>query len=239
MNALSPKPWPSVSFFAPVYDDAATIGRVVEKATQLLEAHCPDYEIWLINDASPDNASAVIADIMAKNPKVFCHEHSKNLGYGLTIRDGIRFANRFEWVAFCDGDDQFDILDLPLLAKEVFQGADAVVTRRTSFPNGPIRTLMSRHYNGKVRRSFGVGFQDISCSLKLFKREHLQGLDFKSESPFIDAEITLRLVKAGRKVVEVGIPSYPRISGRSHSLRIRNILQVYQEMADLKRELSL
>ena len=228
-----------MSFFAPVYDDAATIGHVVEKAVALFEDKCPDYEIWLINDASPDNAHEVIAALMAANPKIHTLRHERNLGYGLTIRDGLRLASRFELVAFCDGDDQFDVRDLntlvPLLLSE---NLDAVITRRVTFPNGPLRTLLSRWYNFRVRLMFKTPFHDISCSLKLFRRSKLAGLDFISESPFIDAEVVLRLLRAGGRVKEVGIPSYPRISGRSHSLRPRNLLQVSREMKQIRRELK-
>ncbi len=234
------KPWPSVSFFAPVYDDAGTIGRVVAKASRLFTKHCPDHEIWLINDASPDNAAEVLAGLQKLYPNVHVLTHGKNMGYGLTIRDGLSHAAKHEWVAFCDGDDQFDITDLERLAPVLQEDEriGAVITRRTTFPNGPWRTFLSRRYNQWVRGLFKTPYGDISCSLKLFRRSALEGLTFKSESPFIDAEIVLRIAHAGHLVREVGIPSYPRTSGKSHSLRPANIVKLYGEMMELRGELG-
>lgn len=239
MSSSTPKaaPWQAVSFFAPVYYDAGTVGQVVEKAVALFEEKCPDYEIWLINDASPDNAGEVIQGLMARFPKVHTLTHDTNKGYGITIRDGLSHASQFPWVAFCDGDDQFDIRDLDRLVPELEAGAAAVITRRETFPNGPLRTYLSRRYNRSIRKSFNVPYEDISCSLKLFRRSALEGLHFGSESPFIDAEIVLRIAHQGGVVKEVGIPSYPRTSGRSTSLRPRNVLQVMREIKALRREL--
>ncbi len=60
---------------------------------------------------------------------------------------------------------------------------------------------------------------------------------YDSLSPFVSAEIVLRLHFAGFPLDEVGIVGRPRLSGRASIMKPKNILHTIREMLALKKEL--
>src|SRR5690606_8719540 len=99
------------AFFA-VYYDEGNIGKVVDKAVEVIESmNLKDYEVIIIEDGSPDRTGEVADALAEKHEKVRVIHHEKNMGYGATLRDGFLNA-KMEYVFYSDGDNQFDLDDL-------------------------------------------------------------------------------------------------------------------------------
>ena len=64
-----------------------------------------DYEIIFVNDASPDNAREVLADLAARDPHVVVINHSRNFGSQSAFTSGMRIATG-DAVVLLDGDLQ-------------------------------------------------------------------------------------------------------------------------------------
>jgi dolichol-phosphate mannosyltransferase len=64
-----------------------------------------DYEIIFVNDASPDDAATVLADLAAKDPKVVVINHTRNFGSQNAFTSGMRISTG-DAVALLDGDLQ-------------------------------------------------------------------------------------------------------------------------------------
>lgn len=219
---------PRVSLFFPVYRDEATVARVAEKAVQVLSELASEYEVIIIDDGSPDDAGAVAEAIAARNERVRVIHHLRNLGYGQALRTGFAAA-RYEWICFTDGDDEYEVDDLRKLLR-LQDRYDLVITFRYAKRYGNWRTFVSYVYNKVLRGLFDTRYRDVSCGLKLIRREVVQELDLISTSPFIGAEVSIKTMLKGFRVGEVGIQTFPREFGKGSSTSWRNIWETIRDM---------
>ena len=81
---------PAISLFFPVYNDENTVRIVAEKAIRILEEVSVDYEIIIINDASPDNSGNIANEMASRYTKIKVIHHEKNQGYGAAIITGLK-----------------------------------------------------------------------------------------------------------------------------------------------------
>ena len=81
-----------VSLFFPVYKDEATVAVMVEKALALLQGLSDEYEVIVVDDASPDRAGAIADELARRHERVRVIHHPANLGYGAALRTGFQAA---------------------------------------------------------------------------------------------------------------------------------------------------
>src|ERR1044071_6941421 len=104
----------SITVFFPAYNDARSIGPLVETALAVLPALTEDYEVLVINDGSTDETRSVIDDLSARCPAVRAIHHQHNTGYGGALCSGFRNAPK-DLVFYTDGDGQYDVRELAKL----------------------------------------------------------------------------------------------------------------------------
>jgi hypothetical protein len=90
---------------------------------------------------------------------------------------------------------------------------DVVVGFRIHRADRLIRTIYARAYRLANRIFFGLRVRDVDCACKLFRREALAGVRVKSGGAFFSAELLIKLSAKGARIVEVGVPHYPRTAG--------------------------
>ena len=88
-----------------------------------------------------------------------------------------------------------------------------MITFRYAKLYGTWRTFVSNAYNQVLRLMFKTRFRDVSCGLKLIRRDIVNELHLQSTSPFIGAEISIKTHLKGLRVGEVGIQTFPRQFG--------------------------
>jgi len=217
-----------ITLFFPVYNDEKTIRIVTEKAVKFLEDVSGNYEIIIIDDDSPDN-SGKIADLLSheyKNVRVIHHE--KNMGYGFSLKSGFAAA-KYEIICFTDGDDEYDINDFYHLL-ELVNYYDLIVTFRYQRLYSGYRIFISKFYNILIRKLFQTKYRDISTGLRLVKKSSIQKIKLQSDSPFIGAELTIKLMLKGYRIGEVGIQTFPREFNKGASVSIKNIISTIKDL---------
>ena len=224
---------PRVSVFFPVYNDERTVERVALKSLDVLSRVAREYEVVIINDATPCRAGEIADRLAAEDPRIRVIHHSKNLGYGAAIRTGL--ANvRYEWVCFTDGDDEYDIYDLEKLIR-LRHRYDLIITFRYAKLYSTFRIFVSWVYNRSLRALFKSRFRDISTGLRLIRRDLVNELELTSSSPFIGAEIAIKTMLKGFPVGEVGIQTFPREFGHGSATSWRNIIATIRDMISCYR----
>jgi len=221
-------PKPRVSLFFPVYRDEATVARVAEKALAVLAEQADDYEVIIVDDGSPDRAGAIADEIAGRERRVRVIHHPRNLGYGMALRSGFEAA-RYEWICFTDGDDEYEVDDLRKLVR-LRDRYDLIITFRYAKRYSGWRIFVSYVYNRVIRLLFQTPYRDVSCGLKLVRKDVVSELDLISTSPFIGAEIAIRTMLKGFRVGEVGIQTFPRAFGKGSSTSLPNILATLRDM---------
>lgn len=227
---------PRLSYFFPVHNEEANLEGLVEEALAILPGLAESFEIIAVNDGSRDRTRTIADDLTARFPGVVrAVHHPTNLGYGAALRSGFAAA-RFDLVAYTDGDRQFKVADLARLTARL-AGSDApdvIAGYRIKRADPLIRSLYARAYRLANRVFFGLAVTDVDCAAKLFRREALDGLRVESSGAFYSAELLIKLRAAGRSVVEVGIPHYPRTAGSPTGARPRVILLAVRDFWRLR-----
>ena len=113
---------------------------------------------------------------------------------------------------------------------------DLILTFRYAKRYGSARIFISWVYNYVLRSVFRTRYRDISCGLRLIRREVAAELPLRSSSPFIGAEIAIKTMLKGFRVGEVGIQTFPREFGHGSSTSLKNILATVRDMRAVYRE---
>jgi dolichol-phosphate mannosyltransferase len=95
------------------YRDAEAVPIMYERLVATITKLGIDYEIVFVNDASPDNAADVLAELAARDPRVVVISHTRNFGSQNAFTSGMDVATG-DAVVLLDGDLQ----DPPELIEE-------------------------------------------------------------------------------------------------------------------------
>jgi glycosyltransferase involved in cell wall biosynthesis len=228
-----------LSWFFPAHNEEANLEPLVEEALATLPSLARTWEIVVVNDGSRDRTADIadrLAAAHADNVRVV--HHPTNRGYGAALRSGFAAA-RFELVAFTDGDRQFRVEDVGRLTARMAEpdAPDVVVGFRIRRADPLVRSLYARAYRLANRIFFGLRVRDVDCACKLFRREALGGLRVESGGAFFSAELLIKLRASGRRVVEVGVPHYPRTAGSATGARPSVVFRAMRDFWTLRLRL--
>lgn len=120
---------PYISIVSPVYRGEKMIDELVRRNVDSVSSITDDYEIILVNDASPDKSWDEILKQCAVNPRVKGINLSRNFGQHYAITAGLHYA-KGDWVVVMDCDLQDRPEEIPNLYKKALEGFDIVYARR-------------------------------------------------------------------------------------------------------------
>src|SRR4051794_40650620 len=92
---------PYVSIVTPVYGCKTCLAQLHSRLAAVLTKITPDFEIIMVNDASPDGAWATIEELAARDPRVKGINLSRNFGQHQAITAGLDYTSG-EWVIVMD-----------------------------------------------------------------------------------------------------------------------------------------
>ncbi|HLA16767.1 MAG TPA: glycosyltransferase family 2 protein [Candidatus Limnocylindrales bacterium] len=222
MNGVSGSRVARLSYFFPAHDEEANLEGLVNEALAALPALADVYEIVIVDDGSTDDTRGIADRLAGVHPDVVrVIHHPTNLGYGAALRSGFRAA-RHDLVCFTDGDRQFRVADLALLLQRLAaaDAPDVVVGYRLRRADPALRTIYANLYRLANRFFYDLRVRDVDCACKVFRRPSLDGIRVSSGGAFFSAELLVKLLAAGRSVVEVGVPHHPRTAGSASGARL-------------------
>lgn len=120
---------PHISIVSPVYKGEKMVAELVRRNVESVSTITEDYEIILVNDASPDNSWEEIVKQCKSNPKVKGINLSRNFGQHYAITAGLHYA-KGDWAVVMDCDLQDQPEEIPNLYKKAQEGFDIVYARR-------------------------------------------------------------------------------------------------------------
>src|SRR5580693_9505870 len=106
----------------------------------------------------------------ANDPRVKGIRLRKNFGKAMALSAGFQGA-RGEIIITMDADLQDDPVDLPAFIAKIEEGEDVVVGWKVARLDPANRLVLSRIFNGTVRRATGVKLHDMNCGFKAYRRE--------------------------------------------------------------------
>ena len=118
-----------LSVVSPVYRGEKMVEELVTRIVASVSTITDDFEIILVNDASPDNSWAEIEHQCTLDPRVKGLNLSRNFGQHYAITAGLTYATG-EWIVVMDCDLQDRPEEIPNLYRKAQQGWDIVYARR-------------------------------------------------------------------------------------------------------------
>jgi undecaprenyl-phosphate 4-deoxy-4-formamido-L-arabinose transferase len=168
-----------LSIVVPVYRSQGILAKLVEEVERSMEIEglIGQFELLLVNDASPDESWQVISDLAASHDFVRGISLRKNFGQHNATMAGLNHA-RGKIVIIMDDDLQHPPTEIGNLMREIDKGADVCYTRYKGRQHALWKILGSR-------------FNDMVATLVLDKPKGLYLSSFKA----IRQEVVQEVIK--------------------------------------------
>lgn len=226
----------------PCYNDADTIGAMVDSVYKALAPIVDDFEVVVANDGSQDDSAAVLDEMAVTRPWLRVVHHEVNRGYGGALLSAFGTATK-EWIFYTDGDAQYDAAEAADLIRLITPNVDIVQGWKLERGDQWYRKLIGRTYHHVVKRLFNLHVRDTDCDFRLFRRALLERAGLRSTSGVICVEMMRVFERTGARFVEAPVHHYPRPSGRSQFFRVptiarsaRQLLRLWWELMVLRRD---
>ena len=200
-----------LSIIVPVYNEARTVQQVIQR---LLDIPLPvAREIVVVNDGSTDGTTDVLSRI-SPVPGVLSivHAHA-NGGKGSAIRIGLENA-RGTIVAIQDADLELDPVQIGALVQPIVdREAEVVYGSRflSGRPAGPwLSIAANRALTTATNVLFAARLTDMETCYKIMRAPIARSLRLESNRFDIEPEITAKLLRQGRRIVERPVRFDPR-----------------------------
>ena len=135
-----------LSIVSPVYHGEKMVEQLVERISKSVSTITSDYEIILVNDASPDNSWLKIKELCTNNNRVKGINLSRNFGQHYAISAGLSLCSG-EWIVVMDCDLQDRPEEIPHLYNKAQEGFDIVYARRVVRHDGFFKRISSKIFH--------------------------------------------------------------------------------------------
>jgi hypothetical protein len=202
----------------PCLNEAATVGRCVEKARGFLERTGIEGEVLVADNGSSDESRRVAAQAGAR--VIAAPER----GYGAALSAGIAAA-RGRYVIMGDADDSYDFSRLEPFVEKLRAGYPLVMGNRFKGGIRPNAMPALHRYLGNPvlsflgRLFFRTGVRDFHCGLRGFDRAAVHRLQLKTSGMEFASELVVKAALAGWRIAEVPTTLDPDGRGRPAHLR--------------------
>jgi glycosyltransferase involved in cell wall biosynthesis len=206
---------PRLSVVIPLYKEEDNVELLVDELHAALETYPGEFELVLVDDGSTDRTREMLLDARAnRGDHIMVISHRRNLGQTQAMQTGLQAA-RGDVIAFMDGDLQNDPADIPAMVEKLeTDHLDLLCGWRKNRQDSLDRTLPSRIANWLIGRVSGVALHDYGCSLKVGRRDVLEGLDLRGEMHRFIPLWVANLTHPSR-IAEIAVNHRARIAGTS------------------------
>ncbi len=220
----------SIAVLLPCYNEAATIGKVVED----FRAQLPEATIYVFDNCSTDGT----ADVAREHGATVIREPRQ--GKGFVIDSMLRRIDADVFL-MADGDDTYPADHARRMLEPVLNNeADMVVGARladytnTSFR--PLHVLGNKLVRGLINRIFGAKLSDILSGYRAFNRNVIECVPIVSGGFEVETEMTIHTLYYRLKLVEIQVPYGVRPEGSVSKLNtFRDGFRVMWKLFNLAR----
>lgn len=213
---------PELAVIIPVYNEVHTLATIVARIGEL-PVHC---EIIVVDDASCDGTSAVVAMLVASGTiRAITHPH--NRGKGAAIRSAFALVTA-PVVVIQDADLEYDPHDFVAMLAQIRAGADVVYGTR--FGGGRPAGMLWSHLLGNRLLTwcfnvvYGSRLTDLETCYKMWRTHTMAHMHIENERFDIDPELTAKWMRAGYQIVEVPVAYHGRPYRAGKKIRPKDAL---------------
>ena len=195
-----------VSFIVPAFNEARTIGEVLER----IDALPLESQVIVVDDGSSDGTAA-IAERRAGTVVL----RQRNSGKGAAIRAALPYVDG-DVVVIQDADMEYDPADVPALIDPIERGVADVVFGSRLRGGRPQRAYLFWHLVGNRFLSlltnvlYNTTLSDMETGYKAFRAEVIRSLDLREDDFAVEPEITAKVCRQKLRIYELPVAYYGR-----------------------------
>jgi dolichol-phosphate mannosyltransferase len=177
--------------------------------------------VIVVNDNSTDKTKNVTEALKKKYKKIRLINRNPPGGVGLALRQGFKnIDKKSDWVLMMDSDFIYNVPDIAKMIEKAKQGYDGVIGSRyiekKSFEGYPmIKKIANRIFHHTIGIIFRIKQKDLTNNFKLYKKEIIENINFKSSDFAINAETGILPVLLKYNITEVPVKWIQRSYGLS------------------------
>jgi len=204
-NDLEKQTTLAVSVVIPVYNERDTIAEIVRRV-QAVGVHD---EIVIVDDFSMDGTRQVLMELAEQNDDVRVLMHGYNRGKGAALRTAFAEVEG-DVVMIQDADLEYNPQDYPTLLAPIERGETDVVYGSRFLENAHQDPSRFHRFGNWLLTKLsncltGQKLTDMETCYKVFRRDSIQAISFQQDRFGFEPEITAKLSKLGKTIVEVPI----------------------------------
>jgi dolichol-phosphate mannosyltransferase len=160
---------PTISVVTPVYCCATCVRELCRRLGETLSKIADDYEIVLVDDASPDGAWNVMRELCATDARIKAIGLSRNFGQHYAIAAGLEHATG-EWIVVMDCDLQDRPEEIAALYAKAREGNDIVFAEREVRSDGWFKRNASRAFIALLNWLSGANYDYRTANFGIYSR---------------------------------------------------------------------
>ncbi len=198
-----------ISIIAPAFNEVDNVGPLVERISEVFVPLNIAFEAIIVDDAGTDGTREKLLELAGQYSWLRVVALTTNSGQTAAMDAGFRAARGRMW-ATVDADMQNDPGEIPRLMAMLSAEVDMVNGWRQKRSDNVLRLIQTKIANGIRNWLSGENIKDSACSLKVYKRQCLEGLTlYKGMHRFFPTLVKMR----GFHVIEVPVSHHPRAHG--------------------------
>jgi len=202
----------SISVVIPAYDEAESIGPLVEKVASVLASTGRSFEILVIDDGSRDGTAEQVEARIGHLPGLRLIALRANCGKSAALALGFRECRAVDAVVTLDADLQDDPEEIPGMLAMLEADYDLVSGWKRHRKDPWTKRLPSRIFNRVTAWSTGIRLHDFNCGFKAYRREVVDTIELHGE---LHRYVPVLAKQQGWRVGEREVRHHARIHGRS------------------------
>ena len=202
---------PHISIVIPVYRSQESLRELYSRLSTSLSKISPNYEIVLVNDASPDGSWPIIQELARQDDRVRGINLSRNFGQHYAITAGLDYA-RGDWIVVMDCDLQDMPEEIPTLYQKALEGYDIVVGLRTDRKDSFLKKLSSKLFKHVFNYFTDSNIDNRAGNFGIYSRKVIQSLTLLKEQ---NRSFGLFALWVGFRRIGIDITHAPRVHGKS------------------------
>ena len=202
---------PRISIVIPVYGCGDCLSELCSRLSSTLSSISHDYEIFLVNDASPDGAWELINQLSKEDERIKGINLSRNFGQHIAITAGLDLA-RGDWVVVMDCDLQHRPEEISRLYEKVMEGYDMAVGMRTLRNDSALKKLGSRVFYRVLAYLTDTKIDDRLTNFGIYSQKTVRAITALREQ---NRAFGLLALWVGFRRAEIGIEHASRPYGTS------------------------
>lgn len=164
-----------ISIMSPVYRGEKMVHELVSRIKENVTTITLDYEIILVNDASPDHSWEEILKECSLDNRVKGINLSRNYGQHQAILAGLEYV-KGDWTIVMDCDLQDRPEEIPALYSKAMEGYDLVVAQRAVKKYSFLKKLSSKSFYAVFKYLSGIDFDNKLSSFGIYNHKVIDSI---------------------------------------------------------------